>query len=71
MPACQRMRPCLKRIKPMPNVPLAYFSVYQRMRDIFLTLAYSSTIRNSVTAPLLSFGKCYPFTTQDKYAAND
>jgi hypothetical protein len=33
----------------MPNVPLAYVSVYRRMSDIFHTLAYASTIRNSVT----------------------
>jgi hypothetical protein len=25
-----RMRPCLKRIQPMPDVPLAYVSVFQR-----------------------------------------
>ena len=43
---------CLKRIQPMPNVPLAYVSVYQRMSDIFHTLAYASTIRYSVTGPL-------------------
>jgi hypothetical protein len=36
----------------MPNVPLAYVSVYRRMSDIFHTLAYASTIRNSVTGPL-------------------
>jgi hypothetical protein len=46
------MRPFLKRIQPMPNVPLAYVSVYRRMSDIFHTLAYASTIRNSVTGPL-------------------
>ena len=34
-----RMRPCLKRIQPMPNVPLS---------DIFHTLPYASTIRNSM-----------------------
>ena len=50
--ACHRMPPCLKRIQPMPNVPLAYVSVYQRMSDIFHTLAYASTIRYSVTGPL-------------------
>jgi hypothetical protein len=49
---CQRMRPCLKRIQPMPNIPLAYVSVFQRMSDIFHTRAYASTIRNSVTGPL-------------------
>ena len=49
---CQRMPPCLKRIQPMPNVPLAYVSVYQRMSDIFHTLAYASTIRYSVTGPI-------------------
>jgi hypothetical protein len=37
----------------MPNVPLAYVSVYRRMSDIFHTLAYASTIRNSVTGPLV------------------
>jgi glyoxylate carboligase len=37
----------LKRIQSMPNVPLAYVSVYRRMNDIFHTLAYASTIRNS------------------------
>jgi hypothetical protein len=36
----------------MPNVPLAYVSVYRRMSDIFHTLAYASRIRNSVTGPL-------------------
>ena len=36
----------------MPNVPLAYVSVYRRMSDIFHTLAYASTIRSSVTGPL-------------------
>jgi hypothetical protein len=39
---CQRIRPCLKRIQPVPNVPLAYVSVFQRMSDIFHTLAYAS-----------------------------
>ena len=38
---CQRMRTCLKRIQPMPNVPLAYVSVYQRMSDIFHTLYHT------------------------------
>ena len=28
---CQRMPACLKRIQPMPNLPLAYISVYQCM----------------------------------------
>jgi hypothetical protein len=37
----------------MPNVHLAYASVYLRMSDIFHTLAYASTIRNSVTGPLV------------------
>ena len=50
------MRPCLKRIQPMPNIPLAYVSVFQRMSDIFHTRAYASTIRNSVTGPLGKFG---------------
>ena len=48
---CHRMRPCLKRIQPMPNVPLAYVSVFQRMSDIFHTLACASTIRSTVTGP--------------------
>jgi hypothetical protein len=39
----------------MPNVPLAYVSVHRRMSDIFHTLAYASTIRNSVTGPLTAF----------------
>ena len=39
---CQRMTPCLKRIQPMPDVPLAYASVWV---IIFYTLAYASTIR--------------------------
>ena len=43
------MPPCLKRIQPMSNVPLACVSVCQRMSDIFHTLAYASTIRYSVT----------------------
>jgi hypothetical protein len=43
----------LKRIQPMPNVPLAYVSVYRRVSDIFHTLEYASTIRNSVTGPLV------------------
>ena len=37
----------------MPKVPLAYVGVYQCMIDIFHMLAYASTIRNSVTGPLL------------------
>jgi hypothetical protein len=49
---CHRTWQCLKRIQPVPNVPLAYASVYRRMSDIFHTLAYASTIRNSVTGPL-------------------
>ena len=57
---CQRMPPCLKRIQPMPNVPLACVSVYQRMSDICHTLAYASTIRYSVTGPLVvSAYACY------------
>ena len=51
-PECYRMQPCLKHIQPMPNVPLAYVSVYQRMSDIFHTQAYASTIRNNVTGSL-------------------
>ena len=50
---CQRMTPCLKRIHPMPNVPLAYVSVYQCMSDVFHTLAYVSTMRYSVTPPFI------------------
>jgi hypothetical protein len=46
---CHSTRPCLKRIQPMPNVSLAYDSVYPRMSDIFHTLAYAITVRNSVT----------------------
>jgi hypothetical protein len=42
----------LKRIQRMPNIPLAYVSVYRRMSDIFHTLTYACTIRNSVTGPL-------------------
>ena len=34
------MTPCLKRIQPMPNVPLAYVNVYQRMSDILHTLVH-------------------------------
>jgi hypothetical protein len=49
------MRPCLKRIQRMPNIPLAYVSVYRRMSDIFHTLTYACTIRNSVTGPLRPF----------------
>ena len=45
------MPACLKHIQSMPNVLQAYVSVYQRMRDIFHTLAYASTIRYSVTPP--------------------
>jgi hypothetical protein len=55
------MRQCLKRIQPMPNVPLAYVSVYRRMSDIFHTLAYTSTIRNSVTWPLHQYLYHYQF----------
>ena len=58
------MRPCLKRIQPMPNVPLAYVSVYQRMSDIFHTLANTSTICNSVTGhsrKRISWGKMIIF----------
>jgi hypothetical protein len=47
-------RPCLnlKRIQPMPNVPLAYVSLISLyMIEIFYTLAYANTIRNSVTGP--------------------
>jgi hypothetical protein len=58
---CHRTRPCLKRIQPMPNVPLAYASVYRRMSDIFHTLAYASTIRNSVTGPLVFDIEDYDF----------
>ena len=46
------MTPCFERIQPMSNVPLAYVSVYQRMSDIFHTLAYASTVRYSVIPPL-------------------
>jgi hypothetical protein len=35
----------------MPNVPLAYVSVYRRMSDIFHTLAYVG-IRNRACAPV-------------------
>jgi hypothetical protein len=57
----------LKRIQRMPNIPLAYVSVYRRMSDIFHTLTYACTIRNSVTGPLdkasrgsgSNFLKCY------------
>jgi hypothetical protein len=50
---CQRMRPYATVLETYTtcayNVPLAYVSVYRRMSDIFHTLAYASTIRNSVT----------------------
>jgi hypothetical protein len=56
----------LKRIQRMPTVPLTYVSVYRRMSDIFHTLAYASTIRNSVTGPLVYVNdclmKCFPHT---------
>ena len=52
---CHIMRPYQKRIQPMSNVPLAYVSVFQRMSDIFHTLACASTIRNSVTGPLIDY----------------
>jgi hypothetical protein len=61
-----RMRSCLKRIQPVPNVPLAYVSVFQRMSDIFHTLAYASTIRNSVTGPLLNFTHYFLFGVPSK-----
>ena len=64
------MRPCLKRIQPMPNVPLAYVSVYRRMSDIFHTLAYASTIRNSVTGPLDSIDDAGPILVPDVYTTN-
>jgi hypothetical protein len=32
---CHRTRPCLKRIQPMPNVPLEYVSVYRRIWVVF------------------------------------
>jgi len=41
-----------KRTRHMPNVPLAYISVCQRMRAYEHTLAYADTIRYSVTALL-------------------
>ena len=43
----QRMPACLKRIQPMPNLPLAYVSVYQRMSENFICNSYVSLIRNS------------------------
>ena len=49
---CQRITPCLKRMQLMPNAHLAYISVYQRMSDIFHTLAYASKMRYSVIPPL-------------------
>ena len=45
----QRMPPYSKRIRPMPSVRTP--SVCQRMSDTIHTLAYASTIRNSVTGP--------------------
>ena len=48
---CQRITPCLKRIQYMPNIHLAYTSVYQRMSEIFHTLAYAGKIRYSVIPP--------------------
>ena len=41
---CQRMPPYFKRIQPMPNVPLAYFSVYQGMSDMFRTVGQGHNI---------------------------
>jgi hypothetical protein len=49
----------LKRIQRMPNIPLAYVSVYRRMSDIFHTLTYACTIRNSVTGPSLRIDTYY------------
>ena len=48
----QRMPACLKRIQPMPNLPLAYVSVYQRISETFIRNSYVSLIRNSATGPL-------------------
>jgi hypothetical protein len=53
----------LKRIQRMPNIPLAYVSVYRRMSDIFHTLTYACTIRNSVTGPLLRITKIYSYVS--------
>ena len=47
----------------MPNIPLAYVSVYRRMSDIFHTLTYACTIRNSVTGPLGRLYVIYNFVT--------
>ena len=53
MPAYdQRLPAYLKRIQPMPNLTLAYVSVYQRVSEHFIRNSYVSLIRNSVTGPL-------------------
>ena len=52
------MPACLKRIQPMPNLPIAYVSVYQRMSEHFIRNSYVSLIRNSVTGPLEYLGHC-------------
>ena len=56
---CHRMPPCLKRIQPMHNEPLAYVSICQRISDIFHTLVYASTIRCGVTAPSQNSSTCF------------
>jgi hypothetical protein len=44
--------PCrMRALRCIYNVAIAYVNVYRRMNDIFHTLAYASTIRNSVTGP--------------------
>ena len=46
------MRLCFKCIQPMPNVPLAYVSLFQCMSDIFHTLTYATFVRQGHKVPL-------------------
>ena len=48
---CQYIPLCFKCTHPMPNIPLANVSIYQRMSDIFHTLTYANMIRYCVTGP--------------------
>ena len=48
---CDRACNVYNLCQPMPNLQLAYVSVYQRMSTIFIRNSYVSLKRNSVTGP--------------------
>ena len=61
------MPACLKRIQTMPNLPLAYVSIHQRMSETFIRNSYVTLIRSSVTGPIYIYEDIYRMLSAQLY----